>query len=197
MADLEQKLQQISQAIINDAKNESAKINNQAEQFKQERLKKAEDEILNELYVKMQHTLAETKEETARKIAKFEFDSRQQLLKIRDETANSVFNAVRQRLLAYSQSDEYKSKLITLAAELAKQHGDVIISLKPQDSGIFEEIKAACKGAEVKITEDKAIKIGGFILTAEQKGVVIDYTLDSRLEGQKTWFYANSGLSIS
>jgi V/A-type H+-transporting ATPase subunit E len=51
-------------------------------------------------------------------------------------------------------------------------------------------------GKTAKIENDPAITIGGFKVVSDAMKLEIDETLDSKLENNKTWFFANSKLFI-
>ena len=67
---------------------------------------------------------------------------------------------------------------------------------KLKDKKLADKIKSAFSpSCEVK--SSKEIKIGGITGRSASLGLIADETLDTKLDGQREWFYQNSGLRVT
>ena len=114
----------------------------------------------------------------------------------RKELNEAVFDEVKQRMLAYCESEAYKTMLLDKLdklAEHAQEHA--VLHMAKKDERYLKMLRDryghGCVG-EV----DASISIGGFLLACEDSGIVIDETFDTAIEEQRSWFYTNSGLFI-
>lgn len=198
MATIEERYQMIETEIMEDAQAKADKLRAQAEEYRQSALKKAEDEVLHELYSKIQDEISEIRGSTTRSVSQQEAQSRQSLLLKREELTNSVFLHVRKMLLEYTKTPAYQKFMLDLAKEMAKIYPLVnsTIMLKADDYSMASQLDEVF-GKKCRILADENIHIGGMKLMNQGAGIFVDETLDSRLEDQKPWFYSHSGLSIT
>lgn len=198
MATIEERYQMIETEIMEDAQAKADKLRAQAEEYRQSALKKAEDEVLHELYSKIQDEISEFRGSTTRSVSQQEAQSRQSLLLKREELTNSVFLHVRKMLLEYTKTPAYQKFMLDLAKEMAKIYPleNSTIMLKADDYSMASQLDEVF-GKKCRILADENIHIGGMKLMNQGAGIFVDETLDSRLEDQKPWFYSHSGLSIT
>ena len=198
MATIEERYQMIETEIMEDAQAKADKLRAQAEEYRQSALKKAEDEVLHELYSKIQDEISEIRGSTTRSVSQQEAQSRQSLLLKREELTNSVFLHVRKMLLEYTKTPAYQKFMLDLAKEMAKIYHleNSTIMLKADDYSMASQLDEVF-GKKCRILADENIHIGGMKLMNQGAGIFVDETLDSRLEDQKPWFYSHSGLSIT
>ncbi|WP_071430464.1 V-type ATP synthase subunit E [Angelakisella massiliensis] len=198
MATIEERYQMIETEIMEDAQAKADKLRAQAEEYRQSALKKAEDEVLHELYSKIQDEISEIRGSTTRSVSQQEAQSRQSLLLKREELTNSVFLHVRKMLLEYTKTPAYQKFMLDLAKEMAKIYPleNSTIMLKADDYSMASQLDEVF-GKKCRILADENIHIGGMKLMNQGAGIFVDETLDSRLEDQKPWFYSHSGLSIT
>ena len=99
--------------------------------------------------------------------------------------------------MAYTQTDTYPSLLEGYASSIAKtltKPGTCLL-VREADLVYADRIqKAFSLPCEVKA--DDSIVIGGIRGSNLEMGLVADETMDSKLEAQYEWFFANSGLTI-
>ena len=198
MATIEERYQMIETEIMEDAQAKADKLRAQAEEYRQSALKKAEDEVLHELYSKIQDEISEIRGSTTRSVSQQEAQSRQSLLLKREELTNSVFLHVRKMLLEYTKTPAYQKFMLDLAKEMAKIYPleNSTIMLKADDYSMASQLDEVF-GKKCRILADENIHIGGMKLMNQGAGIFVDETLDSRLEDQKPWFYSHPGLSIT
>ncbi len=139
---------------------------------------------------------ASIKLEAGRRISESAAECRKKVFSRRNEIADKTLSSVAEKLKAFTQSDEYKSFLFESAENILKNFGGGSITLlvRPEDMKYESELEATLN---VSVSEDASIKIGGVKGINSIVTLLIDDTLDSRLEQQKRWFEENSGLYIS
>ena len=198
MATQEERSKRIEQSIMRISSHRSQEIRRQADEIRRQALSQAENEVLEQMYDKIQTEIAKIRQDAASSVAKCEFDTRQTLFRHREEIESRVFDAVRQRLLAFVAGTDYVDFLRQSVAHLAQQTGydDSCLFLREQDLPLAEEL-IALYGHTCRVQVDPSIRIGGVRLENMAHGVAFDETLDARLEEQHEWFHAHSGLSIT
>ena len=133
----------------------------------------------------------------AGELAKKEDEGRRRLYKRREEMVGEIFEKAEGKLLDYTKTAEYTAALKEDAKEAADFFGGdtVTVYVKSDDMAISGELSAIFgNNCSVKAASD--IIIGGFKAQCASKGVVVDFTLDTKLENQKDWFLQNSKLKI-
>ncbi|MEA5012763.1 MAG: V-type ATP synthase subunit E [Angelakisella sp.] len=197
MANIQERFQMIESAVLAEAHAKANELLNQAQSYKTAALKKAEDEVLRELYNKIQDEVSDIRGTSTRSISQQEAQARQNLLLRREEITKSVFYQVKAHLVAYTRTPEYSKFMIELANQLAAAYpldGSVIM-ISREDYHFAIEFDRIF-GQKCRILADENIKIGGIKLMNQTAGIFVDETLDSRLEDQKPWFYSHSGLTV-
>eukprot|EP00826_Nyctotherus_ovalis_P062955 TRINITY_DN9191_c0_g4_i1.p1 TRINITY_DN9191_c0_g4~~TRINITY_DN9191_c0_g4_i1.p1 ORF type:complete len:152 (-),score=6.10 TRINITY_DN9191_c0_g4_i1:93-491(-) len=126
---------------------------------------------------------------------------RQELYKSREELKQKLFKEVREELISYTKDEGYKESMIKYAQTIAKNLTceETVLFIKEEDMKFKEVLqqefmKILNKPCKIEVSED--IEIGGIRAYNEKLGIVIDETLDSKLEEQDEWFKGNSKLNI-
>lgn len=111
----------------------------------------------------------------------------------REKAAEQVFASAKEKLEAYTNSEEYKEYLKkefgTVAADFAS--GETVCAARAKD---IELVKEICPVSQVKFEEAADSIIGGFTLKNDEIKIFADCTLESKLVEQKNQFYKISGL---
>lgn len=185
------------QAINKYAEEQRKQIQNEAEEFKRQEIKKAEDEILNDAYNLIQKELAEMRSSIASELSKEEMESRRKLLQKRKQITDEIFTRAKNKLIEFTKTDKYKELLIKYTKEISNVLTDngTVLCVRKEDLYLSDEIKKSFSNeCLVKPSED--IIIGGIYGYNAQMGIVVDQTLDSKLDEQRSWFSENSGLKL-
>lgn len=185
------------QAINKYAEEQRKQIQNEAEEFKKQEIAKAEDEILNDAYNLIQKEMAEMRNSIASEISKKEMESRRELFQKRQNITDEIFSKAKNKLIEFTKTDKYKKLLIKYTKEMSKvlNKDGTILYVKEEDLCFSEDIKKAFSN-ECAVQASKNITIGGIYGCNTQMGIVVDQTLDSKLDEQHTWFSENSGLKL-
>lgn len=140
---------------------------------------------------------AAIKLEAGRRISERAAECRKEVFGKRDEIARKTLSEAGEKLRKFTESEEYRDFILKSAENILAHFGagSVTLLLRPEDMGFEKEICERFPYASV--SEDVSIKIGGVKGINSLVTLLIDDTLDIRLENQKKWFEENSGLYIS
>ena len=198
MATIEERFDMIEASVMRTVNEKAAELKAQEDTFRETALKKAEEEILREMYSKIQDEISEIKIKSTRHVAKQETKERQDLLLRREEITMEVFEKVRLSLKAYTKTPQYKEHILNLAKEMATKYplDQSVVMVKRDDYPMAVELNKIFN-ENCRIVADADIHIGGLRLMNQSIGIFVDESLDHRLEEQKPWFYSNSGLQVT
>lgn len=197
MANIEERFRLIEQSVMAQAEDDAQKLRDKARELRETAIRQAEETVTRELGTRERDEAAEIRQKAARGIAQQENRQRRELLLRREEITRRVFDQVKNRLNDYVKSPEYPQFLEKTAKDLAGKcpaAGSVVL-LRHDDLSMAKKL-GGYFGGQVQVIEDETIKLGGIRVMNEALGLFLDESLDSRLEDQKSWFYANSGLTV-
>lgn len=167
------------------------------EQLKDIKLKEAEikGKYYSEKYIA--DKIEAKKNEETRRVAKLTRDSQQKLFLRRAEMVENIFALAESKLVEYSKTPDYLSKLLKSAEEISElfSSNSCVLYVNEKDLKYSDKITSLFKG-NAEIISDKSIKIGGIRGYCKNMSIVADETLDSKLYSQREWFIENSGLSV-
>ncbi len=181
-----EKLNRFASSVNTEVDEKIQLIEKQALEEKSEMLEKTENKILEEVFFKIQKAVRDTEGKQRRKIALKEQSLRTDILKHRESLSNKIFDAVKEKIIAFTDSDKYMSFL-----EKMLQNEDMTeaeIRLSEKDMKKYSEIIKSKTGCPVKADSD--IRLGGIQIVYESRNIIIDKTLDSLFEEQKERFYS-------
>ena len=119
MATIEERFEMIQRSVLDQAEAEAKKLRDEAAAYKEAAMKKAETEVLQELYSRIQDEISEIHTSATRSVSQKESKERQELLLRREEITRAVFEQVKKRLLDFTKTPAY----IDLMNEIAKELG--------------------------------------------------------------------------
>lgn len=198
MDNQEQKLSKFVQAINRDAENRRARILDEAEEFRRQELQKAEDDALTEAYHLIQDEIAQIRRRIRHESSMRMMEKHRAVLKRREEITDQVFSEAQKRVLAFTQTEEYPQYLTRCAKEAASMMAGhpVVVRLKAEDLKKYQKLISSEFQGDCSFHESDEILLGGIMIECPARGLVADETLDSRLDSERTWFAAHSGLSV-
>lgn len=197
MIDNDKKVNKFIEAITAYAQEQSRKIHEEVEAFKTERLAQAEQQVLQESYNLIHREREDVNNQLKKEFSQREFTLRGQLIRRRQEIAETVFEEARQKLLAFTATPAYGEQLRTSFSEMQKllpaESSVYILSERDRDKAAL--LAGLCPaGSRFEYTTD--IRLGGIRGMNLQAGILVDDTLDAKLEQQQDWFVQNMRLSI-
>ncbi len=198
MPDIVSKTDNFLKAIEKYAAEQRSKIEAEAEEFKTKEINKAEEDGLKEAYVLLQRKMSSINTGIARELSKAENASRKSTFEKRQEIEEKVFERAKEKLLAYTKTDKYLEKMLSSAKAVSSKltANDVVLYVCERDMKLKNKIISAF-GRKCDIQVSDEIKIGGLTALSREMGLLVDETLDTKLENQREWFCENSGLTVT
>ena len=184
-------------AINKYAAEQRKEIKTRADEFRRYELQKAEVEVLRDAYYLIQNEMAQMKKNISSEVSRLEVEKRKELFAKRNAIMDEVLGKAREKLVAFTKTQEYVELLKRSASsisEVLKKSGTTLYICR-DDEHLAEAIREAYgKICKVEVSND--IKIGGILAVNKVMSLVVDETLDSKLDDQKQWFAENSKLSL-
>lgn len=183
-------------AINKYAEQQKAQITQEIEDYKNTKIEQATQQGLQDAYDLIRADIAQRKAVIVNDLAKKELALRNGLFRERQALADKVFDEAKEKLLAFTQSEEY-SDFLRRSLEEIKAHcgtAQCVISIAPCDEEKRSLIESVIPDAQ--ITADNHILIGGIKANCPALGILMDDTLDARLEEQREWFIENCGMKV-
>lgn len=183
-------------AINKYAEQQKAQITQEIEDYKNTKIEQATAQGLQDAYDLIREDIARRKAVIVNDLAKKELELRNDLFHERQSLADKVFEQAKEQLLAYTKTDEYTAFLTRSINEIKEKCGTArcVISIAPFDEEKRDLIESVLPDAQ--ITVDPHILIGGIRANCPALGILMDDTLDARLEAQREWFIENCSMKV-
>lgn len=184
-------------AIQKFAEEQKSQVLSEAEEFKIQEIKKAEDEGLKEAFELIQHEMASMRSNISKTNSKKAMEGKKKLFARRTEITSEVFEKAEKKLNDFTKTPDYKKYIITSAKNIfdTLKSDDVVIYVKSDDMKYAKDIITVFNN-KCDVKESNTITIGGLKGHSANLGLVADETLDTKLESQREWFTANCGISV-
>lgn len=197
MAKMDDRMELIGSAILSQAQQEARDLIDKANVTREQEISSFEDEIVDSMFGKVQSKATHLRLESVKTIARDRLEAHRALLSHRTEKTAEVFAQVRSRLLEYAATLEYQNEALTRADAIKDEydHTASTVFVRESDMALAEQIVKRL-GNTAQIKTDPKIRIGGFKLRNSKAHILVDETLDERLEEQRLWFLQNCGLRI-
>ena len=183
-------------AINKYAEQQKAQITQEIEDYKNTKIEQATEQGLQDAYDLIREDIARRKAVIVNDLAKKELALRNELFTERQTLADKVFDEARQKLVAFTETDDYNRFLGRSLAEIKVKCGtascDIAIAAADEDKrGLIADVFP-----DARITVDPHILIGGVKANCPELGILMDDTLDSRLEEQRVWFIETCSMKV-
>ena len=199
MAAINKKLDRFTATILAEATAETERAITALKQKKTEELSAAEDRILLETYNYIHGEVSRIKAEAGRRISARMLENKRAVCLRRDEIAREVFDAVREKIAAYTADPAYADRLRALLQEalhVLTGAEDVRVYLRPADR--LHAAALAASAPELHLTFlDGTFSLGGLVAESPSLGLRCDSSFDSALEALEGHFAELFGLSLS
>lgn len=216
MAEVQGSSDNFLKAIEKYAEEQRNQIRFESESFKKQELEKAESEGLREAYTLIQREMAAVRTEISSQLSRDEMASRKKIFEKRNAMTEKVFQGVEKKLIDFTKTEAYEKLLLDSVKKIAKalKADDIVLFVKESDLRLADKLKAAYSAERLKdkklgdkiksafspsceVKSSADIKIGGITGRSAKLGLIADETLDTKLDGQREWFYQNSGLRVT
>ncbi|MFA9380966.1 MAG: hypothetical protein ACERKO_07895, partial [Acetanaerobacterium sp.] len=165
MARLEEKLERFEKAVMSQATKQSQDILKTMEDLKNQEIALTENTALSSAYEMIQGEVSEITSGSAREISHKRLQQRHDYLLRRAAYEKSVFETVKNRLIAFTATDAYAQYLASAAKKLAADYsgGPVTLTLRNADRG-FEPLVREGFGSPCTVAFSDDLAIGGLML---------------------------------
>jgi len=174
-----------------------AALQKEISEKKQEELAKLSLEVKHQVELSLGVELKDMRKKYRQDINDILSKNAKILFERRKAISEDIFTEIHKKLVSFVKSNDYETfishKLETIGSQIP--HEDMTFFVCPSDE-ICRKVIVNQFGKTAKIENDPAITIGGFKVVSDALKLEIDETLDSKLENNKTWFFANSKLFI-
>ena len=190
-------LKAILQNIQQTADRQEQALMEDARTRRQEALDRARAKAQEETDQLVQARLAEIQEESGRQISAADNEARADLFRRREAIRQEVFAKARERIAAFTQTPAYEDFLVASAQRIHQtmQGRCAVLHMREQDRAHAAAVSARL-GRSITLHIDDSIQLGGITVTSPDGALMVDDTLDSRLQAQEQWFRESSGLVI-
>ena len=145
-------------AINKYAAEQRKEIKTRADEFRKYELQKAEVEVLRDAYYLIQNEMAQMKKSISSEVSRLEVEKRKELFAKRNAIMDEVLGKAREKLVAFTKTQEYVELLKRSAAsisEVLKKSGTTLYISK-NDEHLVEAIREAYgKICKVEVSKDK------------------------------------------
>lgn len=194
----EERLLNFSNSVLKDADKQKNLYLDKIQKKKSEAIDNAEKEFLSEIYNYITSEMNHIKNETNQKISRKTMENRREILKKRDEIYDETLEIVINKLKDFISGEEYKKIMINAISKDIDKFGKdgTVIYLSEKDEALKGSIVKSLLLKTPKIEIDKNIKLGGFRIVNDEKHIIVDETLDSKIDEQKDYFAQISQLTL-
>lgn len=197
MAYDENKLKQFKNTVLSEAEKEIEKIKKETIDFEKTELEKARQDEYDKIFNVMQERVHDIQWKYKRELTKKSLNVKREILILRNELVEKLFLEAREKLLAFSKSNDYEHFLIELAKKVYNDFkcDDIEILLREDDMKFKDAFKKIFNIDSFSI--DKTNKLGGFKVINHKDNILLDCTIEDKLLKQRRLFYENSSFEIS
>ncbi len=191
-----QKLLRFQEAILEDADEKIARMNQNISNYEQRELNNARQKQLEEIFIYMQNHVRHVKSEFNYKLSKKSLDFKKKILSFRNDLIKQVIQQSEKEILDFINSDKYKYYLLNKIKQVFDEFNfsDAEIRVRREDLKLKKDLLMFKNVSSVLADEQN--KLGGFVLIDKQSNIIIDKTISSILSNQRQHFLKTSGLII-
>ncbi len=199
MSDRNDKLEKFKQLVLEDAVEERRAILEQVEQQRRKRLQAAQQEIQRRIDAETRKRAVAIQAEAGRKISRRMMENKRTVATCREEIGREVFSVVRERILAFTETEEYLPHLKRLYIEAFSALGspyDGVIYLREEDMKYQRELAACLPGRHVTFQPGKFL-LGGLMVDCHSKLLRADQSYDTALSDLEGHFAELFGIALA
>ena len=177
---LEEKLENISQAAIEDATKQGDALIQEYQQDIDKAIKIHEEEIKKRNIAEYEYQYAKLEREKNKAISQAMLESKMTITKKTEELSEKLFELVKSKLSAYKETPEYESyllKLIQSAVEFSNGN-EITIYIHPSDASLKEALEKK-SGKTITISTEEFF--GGIRAIITEKNILIDESFATKI----------------
>lgn len=184
-------------AIKRLAAEECRQMDAETKQIRSQSLTLMKREIRHRYDMQIDSELSRIKADVNRQLALASEQSKTELSALRTSLSDKVFEGVLGKIDEFVKTDGYTALLIRSIGNIDREAegSQIQYRLCERDMSLKPELEKAL-GRELDIVCDGDIAVGGVRAYCAETNLLLDDTLDVRLDAQREWFYENSGLKV-
>jgi len=197
MQNIDQVFLYMKDEIERQARNEEQAILKEVQALEDEAYESMKIEAKKDADLRLKQELEEMQSNASTEISESHIERTKKLIDKRDEYVNAVFTAARDKLNAFTSTDEYQEFMVEKTKKIMNMfnNAECVLYVREADLALRDKLLKLSKNiSDVKVNQN--IMIGGLIGENPESLLVVDETLDFALKNQKEWFSKNSGLII-
>jgi len=188
----EERINQMVEDIISNAKNEARKYTKEAKQQTQEILEKGKavaEQEKEEIIEMKSKTISELEKQ---QIASINLQTRREILQKKEEEISKAFTSAEDELKKFSSKPAYTKVLASLIVEagIAIGGGNLLVKIRKVDKSKLKELANLAKEitkksgtkSSLKLVTETIDSIGGVIVLLDDESITVDNTFEARLE---------------
>lgn len=199
MLEQNEKLNRFTETVLGEVTRENRDLKRELKEKRDSMVEQARTEAKEKSRAYYDVEASRIRTEMGHEISRHLMDIKRQVYLRRKEIGDEVFDRVRERLVAYTQSPDYAACLNQfLATSLSQLSGAkaVTVRLRAEDMKYAEALVKSA--APVAVTcEEGAIALGGMTVHCSELGLQVDASFDTRLAELADTFVEQFGLSLS
>lgn len=199
MAELNNSFARFTQIVYDDAAAERERILADVETRRRSTLQEAEDAERAAMRQVIQEESGRIEAESGRMISRHMLEGKRRVATRREAMADEVFAAVREKLVAFHATPEYREKLKQLYCKAFEALGnpyDAVIYLGHEDMDMDSQLARLLPGRHVEFVE-APIALGGLIMDCQSRLQRVDLSYDTALGDLDGHFAELFGLRLS
>ena len=199
MPDINHKLNRFRQLVLEDAQQERDGILSRVEAQRRARVETAAAEIRRRVDTETQQKSEAITAETGREISRRMMADKRIIATRREEIGHEVFDAVREKPMAFTKTEDYLPHLKQLYIEAFAALGnpyDGLIWLRPEDMKYQRELAGCLPGRHVTF-QAGSFRLGGLIVDCHSKLLRADQSYDTALGDLDGHFAELFGLDLA
>ena len=183
----EEKLQNLADEAIDDAKKVSGEIQQKTKQEFEEKVDDGEKKLLADVYSYIQNEIDKIRKQKSLEISQVNIKTQHEYFKYGDNIQVQVFENVRQHLKKFIESKDYETYLSESCKNVIEKSGtDLDIFYMPSDEKVINNIKSQIQFSEnIDFKQDESIIIGGLKFFIRSKNILINDAFDEKIERAK------------
>ena len=192
-----QKLLRFQEAILEDADEKIARMNQNVSKYEQRELNNTKQQKLEEIFTYMQNRVRHLKSEFNYKLTKKSLEFKKEILSSRNELIEKVMKQSENEILNFVHSDEYKNYLLNKVKQVFDEFNfsNAKIKIRREDLKFKEDILNCGNISEVLIDDHN--KLGGFTAIDPKSNILVDKTIATILDNQRQHLLKTSGLIVN
>ena len=190
-------IEQILKTIEQSAQTQIDTLISSARQRQQEAMARAGKRLRDELGHKEKIRLDQIRTAAGKEICAAQSNARARLFHHRETLRRQVMEQAEKEIVAFTKTPAYKEFLIGSAQKihLAMQGNCAVLNMRECDRGFAAQVSAHL-GRSITLHIDPTIRLGGISVISADNSLLIDDTLDARMNAQNQWFTEHSGLTV-